>query len=78
MASSERRGVRLAAGPPVDNSLGGEKTRSQMRRMEPEHLGLPTRGAFRSRSRNGATLRLHLSHKALAAHDYPAPAGVYL
>jgi hypothetical protein len=46
-----------------------------MRRTEPEHLGLPPRGAFRRRSRNGATLRLHLGHKALARTITRLPAG---
>jgi len=40
----------------------GEESPS-LRHMEPEHLGLPPRGAFPSRSGNRATLRLHLSQQ---------------
>lgn len=39
--------------------------------MEPEHLTLPHEGAFRSRSRNDATLRLHYLERRLG-HELEA------
>jgi hypothetical protein len=54
----------------------GEESPS-LRHMEPEHLGLPPRGAFPSRSENRATFRLHLAAR-LWARSAGLHAGVYM
>ena len=45
---------------------GRLRGKPSLRHMEPEHLDLPPRGAFPSRSGNRATLRLHLSQQGFA------------
>jgi hypothetical protein len=54
----------------------GEESPS-LRHMEPEHLGLPPRGAFPSRSGNRAALRLHLSQLGFG-RDRPGAARRYV
>jgi hypothetical protein len=54
----------------------GEESPS-LRHMEPEHLGLPPRGAFPSRSGNRAALRLHLSQLGFGRDRPGQHAGMY-